>query len=65
MESRHSQIVGESISGQRCVDEQTFGSVAILSERLERLKKLDGIFEAVTFSPMVEKLSSQISTIAV
>jgi hypothetical protein len=36
----HWQIVKKSLSGARGVDEQTFASLAILDERLERLKKV-------------------------
>ena len=45
----HCQIVGKSLSGEREVDERSFNSLAILSERLERLKKLDKIFAGITF----------------
>jgi len=34
----HCRIVAESLGGQRAVDEYTFGSLAVLSDRLERLK---------------------------
>ncbi|RKY24172.1 MAG: hypothetical protein DRP62_04330 [Planctomycetota bacterium] len=53
----HCQIVEKSISGERDVDERTFASVAILGERLERLKKLDKAFANITFSPTVKKLT--------
>ena len=39
MDSNNCQIVTDSINGQRETDEQTFASLAILTERLERLKK--------------------------
>ena len=57
MDSNHCQIVKNSINGERAVDEQTFASLAVLSERLERLKKADQSFSAVKFSSTVKKLA--------
>jgi hypothetical protein len=59
MDSNHCQIVKDSISGERTIDEQTFASIAILGERLEQLKKLDKVFSGVEFSPAIKKLKSQ------
>jgi hypothetical protein len=59
MDSNHCQIVRDSIIGERTIDEQTFASLAVLGERLERLKKLDKFFSAVSFSSAVEKLKRQ------
>ena len=64
-DSNHCRIVTESLAGERGLDEQTLASLAILDERLERLKKLDEAFSDVTFSRAVEQLRSQSSTIAV
>jgi len=55
----HCQVVEKSLSGERTVDEQTFASLAILAERLERLKNLDKVFSNVTFSSAVKKLKKQ------
>ncbi len=63
--SDYCQIVSESFAGKRAVDEQIFTSLAILTERLERLRKLGGVFSNVGFSPDVKKLKSQESTVAV
>jgi len=57
--SNHCQIVSESLAGKRAVDEQTFASLAILTERLERIRKLGQAFSKVEFSPHVEKLKSR------
>lgn len=59
MDSNHCEVVRESIAGKRTIDEQTLASLAILSERLERLKKLDKVFSAVEFSPAVKKLKTR------
>ncbi len=56
MESDHFQIVEMSINGRRAVDEQTLSSVAVLGERLARLKKTNKAFNKVGFSPAVKKL---------
>ena len=61
----HCRIVERSLCGEREVDEQTFASLTILSERLERLKELDGAFSEVEFSPAVKKLKSRQNAIAV
>ena len=64
-DSNHWQIVRNSLGGERAVDEQTYASMAILAERLERLKDLDSIFSKVTLSSAVKKLLRQKSAIAV
>lgn len=64
-DSNHCRIVAESLAGRREVDEQTFDALAALSQRLERLRQLDGIFSGIEFSPDVEKLLDLRTTIAV
>ncbi|HEG43777.1 MAG TPA: hypothetical protein ENH94_07005 [Phycisphaerales bacterium] len=56
-ERNHFKVVNESLSGQRAVDEDTFSSVAVLAERLERLKRTSNIFANITFSPQAEELA--------
>ena len=65
MDSNHCQIIKQSIAGARDVDEQTLASLAILSERLERVRKLDKVFGNVKFSPAVRKLSKRRNAVAV
>ena len=65
MNSNHCQIVEKSLTGERAVDEQTFASLSILNERLERLKKHDKVFGNVSFSPFVEELSRRRGAVAV
>jgi len=50
------RIVGESLAGERPVDEQTYTSVEVLAERLERLKQNSNLFAGVAFSPYAQKL---------
>ena len=64
-DSNHFRIVTETLTGKRKVDEQTFDSLTILEERLERLKKQNEAFSGVTFSPDAAKLLSQKNTVAV
>jgi len=46
----------ESLRGGR---EQTLTSVAVLEDRLKRLKKQNKAFKIVSFSPAVRKLAKQ------
>jgi len=64
-DSNHCRIVTESLTGTRKVDEQTFASLAILDERLERLRGLGETFSGVAFSPDAAKLLSQKNAVAV
>lgn len=64
-DSNHCQIVRDSIAGNRAVDEKTFASLAVLTERLQHLKNSDALFKDVTFSPDVRKLVGQKYQIAV
>ena len=65
MDSNYHQILGKTLAGEREVDEQAFASLAILTERLERLKKLGSDFSRVAFSPDVKKLQNQKNAVAV
>jgi hypothetical protein len=59
------RIVSESLTGEREVDERTFASIAILSERLEQLKGLGGLFADISFSANVNKLKSRADAVLV
>ncbi len=59
MDSDHFQVVAESLRGQREVDDHTFNSLAVLSERLERVRGIDEAFAGIEFSPDIEQLQSQ------
>ena len=64
-EMNHCRIVRESLDGKRPLGEQTFASMAILEERLGRLRKLQGLFDNVRFSAAVRKLKKQRSAVTV
>ncbi|MBN2591003.1 MAG: hypothetical protein JXA96_14145 [Sedimentisphaerales bacterium] len=59
-DSNHCQVVSESITGKRNVDDYTFASIDVLSERLGRIKKFDGAFAGISFSPEVQKLQRRV-----
>jgi hypothetical protein len=63
--SNYYRVVAESLNGERPVDEQTLAAVAVLDERLERLKELDSVFQSVGFSTDVEKLRRRKNAVAV
>ncbi|KPL22186.1 MAG: hypothetical protein AMJ75_08515 [Phycisphaerae bacterium SM1_79] len=62
-DSNHCRIVAESLAGERQVDEQTFGSLAILVEKLEQLKRHNEVFSRIEFSSDVKKLQSRKNTV--
>jgi len=61
----HFEVVTNSLNGTRAIDEQTFASLEVLNDRLERVKKLGGRFTGVVFSPAAEHLRKQSSRLAV
>ena len=63
VESNHFRIVGGSLTGEREVYEQTFSSLAVLGERLERLKEHYDGFSGITFSDHVGELQARKSAV--
>ena len=53
----HVKITQEALSGKRPSDEQLLESVAILSERLERIRSFGGKFAQIGFSSAALKLT--------
>ena len=53
------EMLRQGLTGQRPVDEAVLTSAAILSDRLEMLKRSSSLFEAVSFSPEVEAMMAQ------
>jgi hypothetical protein len=51
--------VREHLDGQCPADEQTLSAVAVLSERLERLKRQSSLFAKITFSANLQQLVGQ------
>jgi hypothetical protein len=65
MDSNHYQVLKDSLTGQRAVDEQTLGAIEVLGERLEELRKFDKVFAKVSFSPAVRKLAGRSHAVAI
>ena len=65
MESDYFDVLKGSLTGEREVDQQTHVSMAVLSDRLERVRKLGKAFSGVCFSEDVEQLSKKSSALAV
>ena len=55
----HCKVVKDGLNGNRVIDEQTLDSLAVLTERLERVKKLGPVFSDVAFSEAIQKLTKQ------
>ncbi|MBW8001163.1 MAG: hypothetical protein FVQ80_03980 [Planctomycetes bacterium] len=65
MESDYScHIMNKSLNAERDIDGQTFTSLDILTERLEKVKSLGGIFAGIEFSMNVKKLAKKRSKVA-
>jgi hypothetical protein len=65
MELDHWQVVRKGLSEGCPVDEQTSASLAILGERLERLKRFHPAWSSLEFSPDVKELSRRARAVAV
>ena len=52
----HFKIINDSLTGSSPVDEDTFSSVAVLAERLEKLKRNSDHFNDITFSDQLDEL---------
>lgn len=52
------KLVTDCLSGEAAVDEQVFDAVAVLSERLERLKRTSSLFDGISMSQQFEELAS-------
>ncbi len=61
----HCQIVIESLAGSRAVDDQALAALAVLKDRLARLKKMNPAFAGVMLSPHAESLAVQAEALAV
>ena len=53
------EILRQGLTGQRPVDDAVLASAAVLSDRLEMLKRSSPLFEAVSFSPEVEAMMAE------
>ena len=53
------EVLRQGLVGQRPVDEEVLTSAAVLSDRLEMLKRSNPLFAAVSFSPEVEAMMAE------
>ena len=65
MNRDHLGIVAQSIAGQRPSDDQMYGSLKVLSDRLRQVKSLGGAFAGVEFSGYVRQLRQQCRAVPV
>jgi hypothetical protein len=56
-EVNHHQVVQDTLMGRRPADEQALSSLAILEDKLDRLKRLGPQFAGVEFSSSVKQLA--------
>jgi hypothetical protein len=61
----HCEVVKDILEGVRGADEQTYASVAVLNDRLQRVRKLGHKFARVEFSPAVKRLIAHSNRVAV
>ena len=62
---KHYETIRQGLADEAAIDEQTYASIAILQERLERLRATDEIFSDVSFSPALQQLAVRRSEAAV
>lgn len=51
-------VVRQGLIGQRRRDDRMMASTTMLTERLERINRLGGLFEEISFSPQMEAFAS-------
>jgi hypothetical protein len=61
----HCQIIRRSLKGKRVVDEETSASLAVLADRLERVKRLGNAFSSIEFSSDIERLKSRADVVPI
>ena len=57
-------ILRQGLAGQRPVDDAVLTSAAVLSDRLEMLKRNSSMFDAISFSPEMEAMMAEQLTAA-
>lgn len=50
------EVLRQRLNGERLVDEDVISSVALLADKLDRLKMMNPMFESVCFSPDIEAM---------
>ncbi len=65
MDRSHLSIVAQSIKGQHPADDQAYGALKVLADRLRQVKSLGGAFAGVEFSGYVRELRQQCRAVPV
>ncbi len=65
MRANEFQVVKNAIAGHKDVDDKALAALKILKGRLERIRSIGGIFDAVEFSSEASELISNRSFAAV
>lgn len=63
--TNHCRIVQSALGSEQPPDEKTLVSLAVLNQRLKRLKKHGRSFSQISFSPAAERLTRQRHAVAV
>ena len=61
----HCKIVSQNLTGERPIDEQTFTSINLLTDRLQAVRKIHRRLIEIDFSPQVQALIEQESLLAI
>lgn len=59
LDLNHCRIVGSFLDGKAEINERASASIAILAERIGKLRSLGGIISKVEFSPYIKKMRSR------
>jgi hypothetical protein len=59
------EVMSSRLTGEGITDDRAFASLAILSDRLERVRSIGGAFKKVSFSPAVKRLKNKQEAVAV
>lgn len=65
MRASEFQVIQDALAGRREADERALAALAVLEERLERIRALGGGFSEVGFSSDIRKLRRNKSLAAV
>ena len=57
------QILSDTVAGNRQIDDNSLVAMAVLNDRLERLKNVSSLFDNVEMSPFVQKVVAEESVI--
>ena len=65
MDRNYVGVVAQSIAGQRPADDQAYGALRVLADRLRQVRSLGGPFAEIEFSGYVRELRQQCRAVPV